>query len=109
LTHSNTSAAPLSVEQLEAGLRILDADEVDLTAFWDENIGAFRRTVLVAILETSAALLSPSISLRSRVELENQLDDLVQYIELADRYMARRLLTRGPLDSRRSSWEPRIH
>jgi len=87
-----TSARSLSIEQLEAGLRILDSRECDLNAFWDENIEAFRRTVLLALRETSDALLSPTIPLRWRVELQSQLDGLVQYVELADRYLARRAL-----------------
>lgn len=88
------TAGLLSIEQLEAGLRILDGGQSDLNAFWDENIEAFRRTVLFALRETSDALLSPTIPLRWRVELESQLDGLVQYVELADRYLARRALSR---------------
>lgn len=83
----------LSIEQLEAGLRVLDTAEVDLNAFWDEHICAFRRTVLFAIRETSTSLLSPTIPLKWRVQLESQLEELVQYIELADRYIARRSLS----------------
>jgi len=89
-----TSARALSIEQLEAGLRILDSRDCDLNEFWDENIEAFRRTVLLALRDTSDALLSPTIPLRWRVELESQLDGLVQYVELADRYLARRALSR---------------
>jgi ABC-type uncharacterized transport system fused permease/ATPase subunit len=62
---------------------------VDLKTFWDQNIVGFRRTVLFAIRETSEALLSPTITLRWRIELESQLEDLVRYIRLADRYIAR--------------------
>ena len=83
----------MSIEQLETGLRLLDRGGVDHKAFWNENIEAFRRTVLLAIRETSDALLSPRISLHWRVELEGQLEALVQYIELADRYMARRSIS----------------
>ena len=63
---------------------------IDQNAFWDENIEAFRQTVLLAIRETSDALLSPSISERWRLELDAQLEALVRYIELADRYITRR-------------------
>jgi hypothetical protein len=90
-------AKPLSIEQLEMGLRLLGRGDVDHNAFWDENIGAFRRTVLYAIGETSDALLLPAIPLRWRVELERQLEDLVEYIELADRYIARRSISREGL------------
>ena len=81
---------PLSIEQLEVGLRVVGDRESDLDLFWDENIDAFRRTVIFAIRETSDALLSPVIPLGWRVELESQLEDLVRYIELADRYISRR-------------------
>lgn len=84
---------PLSIEQLEAGLRLLGRGDVDQTAFWDENIEAFRQTVLFAIRETSDALLSPRIPRSWSAELEGQLELLIQYIELADRYIARRSLS----------------
>ena len=83
-------AGTLSIEELEAGLRTLDSSDVELSAFWDENIAAFRQTVLIAIRDTSDALLSPSMPLNWRLELEGQLEALVKYLELADRYMARR-------------------
>lgn len=81
---------PLSVEELETGLRLLGRGEIDQNAFWDENIGAFRQTVLISIRDTSDALLSPSITERWRNRLERELEALVQYLELADRYLARR-------------------
>jgi len=81
---------PLSIEQLEIGLRVLGDRTSDLDLFWEQNIDAFRRTVIFAIRETSDVLLSPVIPLGWRVELESQLEDLVGYIELADRYIARR-------------------
>src|SRR5437762_11298258 len=84
------SLAPLSIEELEIGLLSLGRDDVDLKEFWDENILGFRQTALFAIRETSDALLSPKIPLRWRIELENQLDALVRYIKLADRYIAQR-------------------
>jgi len=103
-------SGPLSVEQLETGLRLLDQGDVDHKAFWDENIEAFRRTVLLAIRETSEALLSPTITLHWRVELESQLEALVQYIELADRYLARRpLLSPEQLVARRRLQQVRLH
>jgi hypothetical protein len=85
---------PLSIEQLKAGLRLLGRGDVDQIAFWDQNIEAFRQTVLFAIRETSDALLSPRIPRRWSAELEAQLELLVQYIELADRYIAGRSLSR---------------
>jgi hypothetical protein len=87
---AGTAVAPLSIEELEAGLRIMGEESTDLHSFWDEHIELFRKTVLFAIRDTSDALLSPRITLRWRVELESQLEDLVRYIELADRYIAKR-------------------
>ena len=83
-------AAPLSIEQLELGLRLLGKGDIDQNAFWDENIEAFRQTVLFAIRDTSDALLLPAVPERWRLELERQLEQLVRYIELADRYITRR-------------------
>lgn len=82
---------PFSIEELETGLRKLGRGNGDLKSFWDENIIPFRQTVLFAIHETSEALLSPSLALRSRVELEGQLETLTQYLKLADHYVARQV------------------
>jgi hypothetical protein len=81
---------PLSIEELEAGLLSLDWDNLDLNAFWDSNIFSFRQTVLVAIRDTSDALLEPKIPRRWRLELQGQLEELVRYIDLADRYIEAR-------------------
>lgn len=86
----SAGAAPLSIEQLELGLRLLGRGDIDQNAFWDENIEAFRQTVLFAIRDTSDALLLPAVPERWRLELERQLEQLVRYIELADRYITRR-------------------
>ena len=83
----------LSIDQLEAGLRVMDSGDSNLNAFWDANISDFRQTVLFAIRETSDALLSARISLRWQIELESQLETLVRYIQLADRYISRRSIT----------------
>jgi hypothetical protein len=84
------AVSPLTNEELETGLRLLGRRDIDQNAFWDENIVAFRQTVLLAIRETSDALLSPRVTLRWRAEFEAQLLALAQYIELADRYIAER-------------------
>ena len=78
---------PLSIEQLEAGLRVLDDVQTDQDDFWDENLDAFRQTLLLAIRETSDALLTPRISAAWRVELERQLSELVSFMELTDRWL----------------------
>ena len=96
-TARNPNARVLSIEQLEAGLRVMDSGDSNLNAFWDENVSDFRQTVLFAIRETSDALLSPRIPLRWQIELESQLEGLVRYIELADRYIARRSVIRQDL------------
>lgn len=78
---------PLSIEELEAGLLELDWANAEFSAFWDKNIYSFRYTVLFAIRETSDALLETKIPLRWRRELQSQLEELVRYINLADRYI----------------------
>ena len=88
------STAPMTVEELEAGLRIMDRGDFGLQSFWDANVVAFRQTVLIAIRDTTDVLLASSTPLNWRAELESQLDDLVQYVELADRYIAKRLISR---------------
>ena len=75
---------PLSIEELEAGLRNLMDSTVDQSSFWQHKILAFRQTLLFAIRETSDALLSPTISTRWRAELEQQLPLLVHYYEFAN-------------------------
>jgi len=100
-SYAAKSVAPLTIEELETGLRLLDREETDQNAFWDENITAFRETVLLAIRDTEDALLSPSVTLRWRAELEIQLPALVQYLELVDRYIAER--------SRQARLRTRLH
>ena len=84
------NASALSIPELEIGLRILGGAEAEQKNFWDENIVRFRQTVLLAIRDTSDALLEQTITPTWRIELESQLEDLVQYLELANRYVARR-------------------
>ena len=84
------SAPPLSIPELEIGLRILGESESKQKTFWDENIVRFRQTVLLAIRDTSDALLQQAIGTPWRIELESQLEALVQYLELANRYVAER-------------------
>jgi hypothetical protein len=85
----------LTIGQLEAGLHAMRDCETDLGAFWSENIESFRRTLLSAIRDTSDALLSPQITPHWRAELESQLEELVGYIDLTDRYVARQPLSFG--------------
>ena len=82
--------SPLTIPELEIGLRMLGRTNIDQTAFWDRHIARFRDTVLLAIRDTSEALLSPSMSAHLRLELQAQLEGLVGYIEVADRYVAER-------------------
>jgi hypothetical protein len=84
------NSMPLSIPELEIGLRILGGAETKQKSFWDENIVRFRQTVLIAIRDTSDALLEQAISPPWRIELESQLDELVQYLELANRYVDER-------------------
>lgn len=89
MAHSKVSGDPLSIEQLETGLIVLDEGMLDDDAFWNENMAAFRETVLVAIGETSVALMSPATPRRWRLLLRQQLDDLNRYVELAEGYITR--------------------
>jgi hypothetical protein len=82
--------APLTIAELEAGLREVDRGDVEPNAFWDENVEAFRQTVLVAMRETSEALLWLPMPQDARLELERQLPALRNYIRLADNYLAKR-------------------
>jgi len=84
------ASGAMSIEELESGLLSLEWDNADLNAFWDKNIFTFRQTVLFSIRETSDALLEPKIPRRWRLELQSQLEALVRYINLADRYIALR-------------------
>jgi hypothetical protein len=89
---SRKNAPPLSIPELEIGLSTLGGSETEQKIFWDENIVRFRQTVLLAIRDTSEALLEQAISPPWRLELESQLEALVQYLELANRYVAERTL-----------------
>lgn len=84
------NASALSIPELEIGLRILGGAEAKQKNFWDENIVRFRQTVLLAIRDTSDALLEQTITPPWRIELESQLEELVQYLELANRYVTKR-------------------
>ena len=79
----------MTIEELETGLRRLNRQAGDCT-FWDENIIAFRRTVLCAIRETSEMLASSSLPLDAWIELENQGLLLRRYLSLADTYLRSR-------------------
>jgi hypothetical protein len=103
------SHAELTIEELETGLRQLRGQGVDVDSFWEKHIHSFRRTVIFAIRETSDALLSPTIPSHWRIELESDLEDLVQYMALADRYIARST-TNAELEAARLAELPhRIH
>jgi hypothetical protein len=84
------SVPPLTVEQLEEGLRKLDRGEIEPNLFWDQNMVAFRQTVLVAIRETSDGLARASLSAGLRAELESQVEPLNFYLRIADCYLAKR-------------------
>lgn len=101
--------AVFTIEELETGLRMLGREDVDLNAFWDQNIVAFRQTVLLAIRETSDALLSPGMTLRWRIEMEDQLEDLARYIKLADLYLARRFPDDDAPSAQQQPIRPSVH
>ncbi len=82
-------AAPLTVEELEDGLRLLDRGEIEADAFWDTNLAVFRQAMVAAIGETTG-LLAGRLPYRWRRELEVQLEALRGYVEIVDLYMTRR-------------------
>jgi hypothetical protein len=82
-------APPLSVEELEAGLRQLDRGEIASDTFWDENLTAFRQAMLAAIGETSD-MLAGRLPYRWRREFEVQIEALRGYVDIVDVYIARR-------------------
>ena len=87
---SGHSAPPLTIDQLEEGLRQLDCGEIEPNLFWDENIVAFRQTVLVAIRDTADALACVRLSDELRAELQSQVEPLNYYLRMADCYLAKR-------------------
>ncbi len=91
----HAESAPLTIEQLEIGLKSMTDCDTDLGDFWRENIEAFRQTVFAAIRETSDTLLSPEVPLRWRLQLERQLEELMGYLDLMDRQLFQPPLTSG--------------
>ena len=87
---SSLRAAPLSVEQLEAGLLILEGGTVAASRFRDEALAPFRETVRLALRETSDALLMPGLPPEARALLNRQHRLLRLYAALADRRLAQR-------------------
>jgi hypothetical protein len=92
---SNLKVDALGVDELEAGLALLDHGAPQ-DAFWDSNVAAFRQTVLEAIGETSDALLSKDLTTARRDDLEEQVRALRHCIEVADSYVVRRSRISGP-------------
>lgn len=86
-----SALGPMSAEELEAGLRELNR-VTDREAFWDDNIFAFRQTVLTAISETTEALSVKNVPATWGEELEQQLISLRECLALADRYLCSRTL-----------------
>ena len=81
-THTvRRSDAPLTVQELEAGLQLLDRMDTDQKEFWNEKGRAFRATVRLEIRETAEALLLQQMPHALRVELEDQLAWLTNYLK----------------------------
>ncbi len=77
---------PLTVEELEAGLRLLERLDTDKEEFWDENKRAFQATIRLAIRETAEALLLRQMSQALRDELEGQLAWLTNCLAPKERH-----------------------
>ena len=75
-----SEVAALTIDELENGLQALRRSETDRGHFWAENEPAFRKTVLLAISETSKALQLEGIPSAVRGELEEQLIWLYNYL-----------------------------
>lgn len=73
--------AALTIDELKDGLQTLQHAGMDRRDFWDANGPAFRETLLVAIRETSEALLFHQMSSALRSELEGQLEWLEAYLD----------------------------
>lgn len=73
--------AALTIDELQDGLQTLQHAGMDRRDFREANGPAFRETVLLAIRETSEALLFHQMSSAVRSELESQLDWLEAYLD----------------------------
>lgn len=82
--------APMSIEELETGLDLLNELGPACGAFWDSKMESFRQTVVLAIRETSNALLARDISERWRADLSSQLQELGALLAFVDRHLAAR-------------------
>jgi len=79
-------ALPLTIDELEDGLRALDSGETDRLLFWERNLGAYRETLLVAIRETVEALSATDVPMRWRMVLERDVEDLRCNLLIADAF-----------------------
>jgi hypothetical protein len=77
---------PLTIDELEDGLRALDSGETDPLLFWQRNLGAYRKTLLVAISETLEALCASDLPTRWRAVLERDVEELRCYLLIADAF-----------------------
>ena len=57
---------------------------------WDQELAEFRAAALLAIRETSDLLLSSRIPPLLRLELEDQVEQLRNYVSIVDRFAAER-------------------
>ena len=61
---------------------------------WDQELDEFCAAARIAIRETSDILLSEQMPARWRIRLEDQVEELRQFVSMADRYAAERRRSR---------------
>jgi hypothetical protein len=83
---ADRAGGQLGIDELEAGLSRLNVPGNE--GFWDENVEAFRRTVIAAIRETCEILENEEMPERWREQLNRQVEAMRNYVGVADLYLA---------------------
>ena len=78
----------LTIEELDAGLRMLNEGEIAPEAFWDANLATFRHALIAAAADTSDFLIAKQLSVGRRQLLETQLHQLRDFIRIVDHLLA---------------------
>jgi hypothetical protein len=78
----------LTIEELDAGLRMLNEGEIAGEAFWAANLATFRHALIEAAADTSDFLLAKQLSVGRRQLMEAQLLQLRDFIRIVDHLLA---------------------